>query len=157
MKFLHLSLFKSAAVLLIVVFLSAGDLAAQTPQFYNYNNGTSYNSFPLNVAPGKMVQSLIAAGEFTQPTPATAGNITKFYLRISTGYPLGPATYTNFKILFSQASITVLPYGFFLFGNLGYSVSEGKRHTDGGGKHMAGNCARPFLCIQSRTGADCSD
>jgi hypothetical protein len=60
-----------------------------------------------------MVQTLIAAGEFNQPAPATAGNITKFYLRISTGYPLGPATYTNFRILFSQAAITVLPTGSF--------------------------------------------
>jgi hypothetical protein len=113
MKNLILSAFKSTIVLLIVLFLSAGDSAAQTPQFYNYNNGTSYNSFPLNVAAGKMVQTLIAAGEFNQPGPAIAGNITKFYLRISTGYPLGPATYTNFRILFSQAAITVLPTGSF--------------------------------------------
>lgn len=116
MKNLKLSVFKSAAVLLIALFLSAGDSAAQTPQFYNYNNGTSYNSFPLNVVAGKMVQTLVAAGEFNQPTPVTSGSITKFYLRISTGYPLGPATYTNFRILFSQAAITVLPTGSFYSG-----------------------------------------
>lgn len=117
MKTLHLSLFKSTAALLLVVFLYACNLSAQTPQYYNYNNGTSFNSFPLNVAAGKMVQSLIAAGEFNQPNPPPgAGDITKFYLRISTGYPLGPATYTNFRILFSQAAITVLPTGSFYSG-----------------------------------------
>jgi len=106
----------SIAVLILVLFLSAGDAAAQTPQFYNFNNGTSYNSFPLNVAAGKMVQTLVAANEFNQPAPATAGNITKFYLRISTGFPLGPATYTSFRIMFSQAAIAVLPTGTFYSG-----------------------------------------
>jgi hypothetical protein len=113
MKNLHLSMFKSAMALLIIVFLSAGNLTAQTPQFYNYSNGTSYNSFPFNQAAGKMIQTLVAPGEYNQPIPATAGNITKWYFRVSTGYPLGPATYTSFKVLFCQSAITALPASLF--------------------------------------------
>lgn len=116
MKNLLLSLFSSASALLVILIFSAGDLTAQTPQFFNSNNGTSYNSFPLNIAAGKMVQTLIAAGEFNQPVPATAGNITKYYIRISTGYPLGPAAYTNLKIMFSQTALTALPSGSFYSG-----------------------------------------
>jgi hypothetical protein len=100
---------KKAIFLFVLMFVLSAFISAQTPQFYNYNNGTSYNSFPLNAAAGKMIQTLIAPGEFNQPTPITAGNITKFYVRISTGYPLGPATYTSFKLLFSQSTITTLP------------------------------------------------
>ena len=96
----------------IFIFTFALNLTAQ-PQYFNSNVGTSYNSFPLNVAAGKMVQTLIAANEFNQPSPAPAGNITKYYLMISPGYPLGPATYTSFRILFSQTSLTALPSGSF--------------------------------------------
>jgi len=110
------SQFGVISVLFLVLFSVNFNLNAQTPQFYNSNNGTSYNSFPLNVPAGKMVQTLIAAGEFNQPAPAPSGNITKFYLLISPGYPLGPATYTSFRILFSQAAITVLPSGSFYSG-----------------------------------------
>jgi hypothetical protein len=92
------------------------DIAPPGIMYYNYNNGTSYNSFPLNVSAGKMVQTLVAPGEFNQPSQAIVGNITKYYLRISTGYPLGPATYTTFKILFSQTALTVLPTGSFYSG-----------------------------------------
>jgi len=88
---------------------------AQTPQYYNYNNGTSYNSFPFNIAAGKMIQGLVAPGEFNQPGIAPSGYITKFYTRISTGYPLS-STYTTFKIIFYQAAITALPPNFYNVG-----------------------------------------
>jgi hypothetical protein len=104
---------KNIILLLIIIFVITDCGYAQTPQYFNSNNGNSYNSFPLNVAAGKMVQTLIAPGEFNQPSPAPGGNITKYYIRISTGYPLGPATYTAFRVLFSQTSITVLPTGSF--------------------------------------------
>jgi photosystem II stability/assembly factor-like uncharacterized protein len=110
------SILKSLLTVILIVVFTAAEAVSQTPQFYNSSIGTSYNSFPLNVAAGKMVQTLIAAGEFNQPAPATSGNITKFYLLISPGYPLGPATYTSFRILFSQAAITVLPTGSFYSG-----------------------------------------
>ena len=107
---------KNIILLFTILFVIIDFGYSQTPQYFNYNNGNSYNSFPLNVAAGKMVQTLIAPGEFNQPSPAPAGNITKYYIRISTGYPLGPATYTAFRILFSQTSITVLPTGSFYQG-----------------------------------------
>ena len=96
--------------LLVLVMLTAVSFA-QTPQFYNFNNGSVSNSFPLNQAAGKMIQTLVAPGEFNQPSVVTAGNITKFYLFISPTYPLGPATYTNFNLLFSQTALTDLPAG----------------------------------------------
>ncbi|MCI0472244.1 MAG: T9SS type A sorting domain-containing protein [Ignavibacteria bacterium] len=116
MKNLRYSQFGIISVLFMALFTANLNLKAQTPQFFNSNVGTSYNSFPLNVAAGKMVQTLVAAGEFSQPSPAPSGNITKFYILISPGYPLGPATYTSFRILFSQAAITVLPTGSFYNG-----------------------------------------
>ncbi len=106
MKKLHLSLFISTLVLLIIVFLSAVDLSAQTPQHYNLNTGTSSNSFPFNTAGGKAVNSLFLAGEFNQPTPIPAGQkITKVYFRTSTA---GSRTYTNLHILLAQDVITTL-------------------------------------------------
>jgi hypothetical protein len=105
--------FKIVSLLLfiIVMLTLSADSSAQTPQFYNYNNGTVSNSFPFNLAGGKMIQTLVGPGEFNQPSGATAGNITKFYVFISSAYPLGPATYTSFNILFSQTAITTLPTG----------------------------------------------
>ncbi|MFA7360926.1 MAG: LamG-like jellyroll fold domain-containing protein [Candidatus Kapaibacterium sp.] len=99
--------------LLIVMLTISGYLCAQTPQFYNYNNGTSGNSFPLNKAPGKMVQWLIPVGNFTQPTPATAGNITKLYFFVKATDPLS-STYTDFKIMLKQTTDSLLVPGAFL-------------------------------------------
>lgn len=106
--------FKKLSMLLVLLAIS-GILSAQTPQFYNYNNGTSANSFPLNQAAGKMVQWLIPVGNFTQPTPATAGNITKFYVYVPALYPLS-STYTSFKLMFKQVSDSLLTAGSFLTG-----------------------------------------
>jgi hypothetical protein len=76
------------------------------PQYFNYNNGTSYNSFPLNQAAGKRIQLYIAPGEFNTPSPAPNGLITKFSVRISTGYPLNSMTYTNFRIIFIDSTLS---------------------------------------------------
>ena len=78
------------------------------PEYYNYNNGTSNNSFPFNTN-NKMIQLLVGPGEFNQPTGAPSGGITHFYCRIATLYPLGPATYSGFNIRMGQDVITTLP------------------------------------------------
>ncbi|HEY3249935.1 MAG TPA: YCF48-related protein, partial [Ignavibacteria bacterium] len=107
---------KIFTVFAILLFTSAATTIAD-PQYYNYNNGTSYNSFPFNQAAGKMIQGLIAAGEFNQPGGAPSGNITSFSVRISNGYPLGPVTYTQFRILFLDTNLTALPSGSLVSGN----------------------------------------
>ncbi len=99
--------------LLILMLTISGYLYSQTPQFYNYNDGTSGNSFPLNKAAGKMVQWLIPAGNFTKPTPATAGNITKLYFFIKAAEPLS-STYTDFKIMLKQTTDSLLVPGAFV-------------------------------------------
>jgi hypothetical protein len=81
------------------------------PQYFNYDeNGTS-NSFPFNQGPGKRIQTLIKPGDFNQPNSAPSGNITHFYCRITT-YGLGPATYSGFNIKFGQTTVLVLPTSF---------------------------------------------
>ncbi len=102
------------ALFVLIFILSAGLLAQ--PQYYNYNNGTVQNMFPLNTSGGKMAQMVIPPGNFYQPGPAPAGNITKFHVYINSTYPLGPATYTTFKILFRQWTDSVLTAGSFLGG-----------------------------------------
>jgi hypothetical protein len=82
------------------------------PQYYNFNNGTLNNSFPFNQAAGKMIQTLIAPGEFASPGPAPNGNITSFSVYISALYPLTTTTYTTFRILFLDTTLTALPAGF---------------------------------------------
>ena len=106
--------FRNVSAFLILIFALTANIFAQ-PQYYNYSNGTSYNSFPFNQAAGKMVQTYIAPAEFTTPSPAPNGNITKFHVRISTGYPLGPVTYANFKIIFIDTNITSSDMGVFLY------------------------------------------
>ncbi|MFZ4589996.1 MAG: T9SS type A sorting domain-containing protein [Ignavibacteria bacterium] len=105
--------FKIVSLLLIVMLTLSAVSFAQTPQFYNYNNGTVDNSFPFNQPAGKMIQTLVAPGEFNQPTPIANGNLTKFYVRMSATYPLGPATYSTFKVLFAQTALTTLPASLF--------------------------------------------
>ncbi len=107
---------KKTTLLFFLFFLSASLLAQ--PQFYNYNASTGgENSFPLNQAPGKMVQWLVRATEFNQPTPATSGNITSFFLRTATSYPLS-STYTQFRLLLGQTAITDLTSGTFYSGTM---------------------------------------
>jgi hypothetical protein len=92
-----------------------GLLMAQTPQFYNFTSQGTANSFPFNMSAGKMVQWIIKAGEYNQPTPATSGNITKFYFYVAPSYPLN-ATYTQFYIRMGRSSLSNLPAGQFYSG-----------------------------------------
>ena len=112
MKKLHKSLFISATALLIIMFLSAVDLSAQTPQYYNYENvGATNNSFPFNVATGKAVNWLFLPGDFNQPAPLPSGkSITKVYFYVSSG---GASTYTDLRVLFAQSPLTDLTSGTF--------------------------------------------
>ena len=64
MKTFRLHNFKNVLAFLVLIFAFAAGSMAQTPQYYNYNTGTSSNSFPFNMAAGKAVNSLILAGEF---------------------------------------------------------------------------------------------
>jgi hypothetical protein len=77
------------------------------PEYYNYNtNGDNNNSFPFNISSGKDVQLLYLPGDFNQPLPAPAGNITSISFRIGDTYPLGPATFTDLTIKMGQSNIT---------------------------------------------------
>jgi hypothetical protein len=99
-----------------ILFLAlAGALTAQTPQFYNFTTQGVANSFPFNQAGGKMAQWIIRAGEYSQPAPATAGNITKFYFFCAPTYPLN-STYTQFYIRMGRSALTNLPTGQFYNG-----------------------------------------
>ncbi len=100
----------------ILLLVLTGVLLAQ-PQFYNYTSQGTANSFPFNQAAGKMVQWIILPGEYNQPTPATAGNITKFYFYVAPTYPLN-ATYTQFYIRMGRTALTNLPAGQFFNTNM---------------------------------------
>jgi hypothetical protein len=119
--------------LLIIVFLCAGELTAQTPQYYNFNTGSSGNSFPFNMAGGKAVNSLFAPGEFNQPTPIPPGQkITTVYFRHSGA---GTRTYTDLRILMAQDVITTLTSATFYPGpydTVYYNASATLTHTVGG-------------------------
>ncbi|RPI13489.1 MAG: T9SS C-terminal target domain-containing protein [Ignavibacteriae bacterium] len=103
-------LYSAVLIFSFLLYFSISTMS-QTPQFYNYQSGGTANSFPFNIAAGKMVQWLVGPGEFNTPGPATSGNITKFYFRVATGYPINNFSYTNFKIIFAQTTLTALPTG----------------------------------------------
>jgi len=107
---------KKVLLSVMLMFLFSAVVFAQTPQYYNYNNGTVNNSFPLNIANGKMSQTVVPAGTFTTPTPAPAGNITKLYFRIAATYPLGPAVYSTFKIMLQHVTSEFVTTGSFITG-----------------------------------------
>ena len=107
------NLLRCISILLIIAGLSSS-LNAQ-PQYYNYTGaGSGSNSFPFNVGTGKDVQILYHSGEFNQPTPAPAGNITSVSFYFNGGF--GPATYTDMTIKMGQSSITDLTAGTFYAG-----------------------------------------
>jgi hypothetical protein len=81
------------------------------PEYYNYNTNGSNNSFPFNMPSGKDVQLLYLPGDFNQPSPAPAGNITSISFRIGYTYPLGPATYSGLTIKMGQSTISSFTYG----------------------------------------------
>jgi hypothetical protein len=115
MKKFQLTSVISVMALLITVFLFAGEISAQTPQYYNYQNvGASNNNFPFNVAGGKASHWLFLPGDFNQPSPCPAGKqITKLYFWLYAG---GSPTYTNFVILMAKDTITSIPTGTFYSG-----------------------------------------
>jgi N-acetylneuraminic acid mutarotase len=102
--------------LLVLTCIFAMNLQAQTPQYYNYNDGTAANSFPLNQAAGKMQQCVVPAGTFINPSVAPAGNITKLYFRTSGTYSLGPALYNTFKIMLLHVTSETVTAGSFIAG-----------------------------------------
>jgi len=106
-------LFACISILLIIAGLNS-TLMAQ--QYYNYNNGTGANSFPLNVTTGKDVQLLYLPGAFNQPTSAPAGNITTLYLRFNSA--ISNVTYTTMTIKMGLTNITNLTSGSFYAGSL---------------------------------------
>lgn len=93
--------------LLLLLAFSVNTLA-QTPQYYNYNTGTSANSFPFNVAGGKEVQWLVLAHEFNQPSVAPPGTITAIYFRMAGA---GTHLFTDLLVKFGLTTITSLPAG----------------------------------------------
>jgi Concanavalin A-like lectin/glucanases superfamily/Secretion system C-terminal sorting domain len=115
MKYLHLSIIKSALAFLVLYFLVAGEISAQTPQYYNYQGvGAVNNSFPFNVASGKAVQWLFLPGEFNQPAPLPAGKqITTVYFWVNNG---ATTTFTNLVILMAKDTITSMTSGAFYTG-----------------------------------------
>ena len=113
---LHSNRFKNAIAFLILILTETAVLQAQFPQYYNYNTGGGANSFPLNQPAGKLVQWLVAPGEFNQPSGARAGLITNFYCYIAAGYPLGPFTYSSFNLVFYQTTNSSLASGTFFPG-----------------------------------------
>jgi hypothetical protein len=105
-------LINAGLIVVLILVLSAG-LYAQNPDYYNYATDGTPNMYPYNVEGGKMVQALIPPGTLINPSPAPAGNITKFYTRVPTIFPLGPATYTEFQILMAQSTITEFTGAFY--------------------------------------------
>ncbi|MFA5404561.1 MAG: T9SS type A sorting domain-containing protein [Ignavibacteria bacterium] len=105
---------KSVLVHLVLICVFALSLQAQTPQYYNINDGYVSNSFPFNRPLGKAVNTLFMPGDFNQPTALPAGKkITKIYFRISVG---GTRTFTDLRILLAQDTLTLLTRGSFYTG-----------------------------------------
>ena len=108
------NLFYCISILFIITELSSSVIAQ--PQYYNYNTGTSGNSFPFNVAGGKMTESLFIAGSFSNPSAAPAGTITSIFVRLSAA--MVTRVYTDLTIKMAQSSITTLTSGVFYAGPL---------------------------------------
>jgi hypothetical protein len=108
--------------------------ATATPQYYNYNDGTSANTFPFNQAAGKEVQWLFLPGGFSQPTPAPAGIITSISFRLGGGSS-GPWIFTDLTLKLGQSDATDLTMGEFYTGTLStvyYSASVSLSGTGDG-------------------------
>ena len=91
--------FRNAAAFLVLLLVLTANLYTQ-PQYYNYNTAGTTNSFPFNIPGGKQVQLLYLPGDFTSPTPAPSGNITKIYFKMNAA--IGSWTYSNFVIKMGQ-------------------------------------------------------
>ncbi|MCX6162627.1 MAG: T9SS type A sorting domain-containing protein [Ignavibacteriae bacterium] len=105
--------FKFFVLLISVMLIFGGNLAAQTPQYYNYQDtGVSLNNFPFGMNTGKASSWLFMPGEFTKPAPAPPGKrITRIYFFIKTSTFSKP--YTNLHILMKQDTITTFTEGQF--------------------------------------------
>ena len=101
-------------MLLLIAGLNSS-LTAQ-PQYYNSISLGSGNSFPFNVATGKDVQLIFLPGEFSQPSPAPAGNIVSISFIVNS--TIGPATYTTFTIQMGQSTSTFFNGTSFYTGSL---------------------------------------
>jgi hypothetical protein len=108
MKTFFTFFFKSAFAFIFLLVSVPSNMYSQ-PQYYNYNSGGATNSFPFNIALGKRIQLLYLPGEFAQPNPAPAGNITSLSFRMAA--LLGPFNYTDVVIKMGRTDITTLPAG----------------------------------------------
>ena len=90
-------------ILLILTLVIGFTAESQTPQYWNRLPTTGANVFPfgINPATGKKVQWAIAAGEFNQPTPAPAGNITSIWFQPNSA---GSTTFTTLTVKFATVS-----------------------------------------------------
>ena len=91
---------------LFLLLLLAVSTIAQTPQYYNFNNGTSANTYPFYWAAGQRVHWLMRAGTLNQPTPCPGGNIDTIYFRMGSSTT---TTFTNICIKMKSLAITNLP------------------------------------------------
>lgn len=97
--------FRKVTLLVLLLLTFTGTTLSQ-PQYYNFNASTSGNLFPFNQPLGKMVQWLVAPGEFNQPMGAPPGNITSFSIMMAS---TGSRTFTNMYILMAQTTAITLP------------------------------------------------
>jgi hypothetical protein len=107
------NLLKMISVLFLIVSALNNSLTAQ-PQYYNFDSPGTGNSFPFNMAAGKMVQTLHLPGEFSNPTPAPGGQITSVFVRLFSAMNNKP--YTDLTIQMGQTSLTDLTAGTFFSG-----------------------------------------
>ena len=102
---------KYVLVLPFFLLVFAGSTFAQTPQHYNYQVIEGTNYFPFGAMASMHLQWLYPAGNFSHPTPAPSGNITKIYFYM--GFSNGNSTLTQLCIRFGQSTITALPVGYY--------------------------------------------
>jgi hypothetical protein len=100
---------KSVLICFILMTAFVYQMNAQTPQYYNINDGAVSNTFPFNRPLGKAVNTIFLPGDFNNPSVLPAGKqITKVYFRISTG---GTRVFTDLRILLTQTIQTELSRG----------------------------------------------
>lgn len=105
---------KKSAISFILMIVSVCQIYAQTPQYYNINDGTISNFFPFSVLGGKAVNTIFQPGDFDHPAPLPSGKqISKIYFRISIG---GTRNFTDLKIMLAQSSNNFLTRGAFYTG-----------------------------------------
>ena len=106
---------KNVLVFLILFLALTANSPAQTPQYYNYNTTGGANTFPLGQPGGKMVQWLVAPGEFNHPSAAKSGSISSISVMMAGS---GTATYSLLNIMLAQTTLTSLPTGAFYTGQM---------------------------------------